>query len=270
MWFPVWISGAHSSRNTKPYTVNSCRFIHLTITIMMTRSTTKISGSCFGITHSSIMGFTKAHSSVPTMRQTATQPNWSTRCSVTNGQLHRRTNGCNSSLLRKPAMRMSTNIMSYFTGFIINVTCLPIHTRNWQIQLRNIGNKRKRKTSSSSWPPTRLWHIFPKVHFWLTRLPNGFRWSFRQTIRITACSLKKVKSHRHSKNRCPKRARKCWPSTLRNSRQRQKAKHSFISKTSRNSSISWRRSASRRKERQAIPPPGNLPFMPLRQKVCKS
>ena len=38
-------------------------------------STTKISGSCFGITHSSITGFTKAHSSVPTMRQTATQPN---------------------------------------------------------------------------------------------------------------------------------------------------------------------------------------------------
>ena len=69
------VIGAHSSRNTKPYTVNSCRFIHLTITIMMTRSTTKISGSCFGITHSSITGFTKAHSSVPTMRQTATQPN---------------------------------------------------------------------------------------------------------------------------------------------------------------------------------------------------
>ena len=64
-----------SGLNTKPYTVNSCRFIHLTITIMMTRSTTKISGSCFGITHSSITGFTKAHSSVPTMRQTATQPN---------------------------------------------------------------------------------------------------------------------------------------------------------------------------------------------------
>ena len=74
-YFEDVISRAHSSRNTKPYTVNSCRFIHLTITIMMTRSTTKISGSCFGITHSSITGFTKAHSSVPTMRQTATQPN---------------------------------------------------------------------------------------------------------------------------------------------------------------------------------------------------
>ena len=53
-----------------------------------------------------------------------------TRCSVTNGQLHRRTNGCNSSLPRKPAMRMSTNITSCFTGSITNVTCLPIHTRN--------------------------------------------------------------------------------------------------------------------------------------------
>ena len=42
--------------------------------IMMTRSTMKTSGSCSGITHSSITGIAMAHSSVPTMRQMVILP----------------------------------------------------------------------------------------------------------------------------------------------------------------------------------------------------